>query len=265
MRSRLLPLLVVLGAVAAAPAGAAQAQIVNVQPLVGKAEEPGLSGEIGGSLTLKTGNVELFLVSGSALAFYRAGEHTLISSSSVDMGWKGGVDDEDKFLESLFSHLRWQVELGPTWTWETYAQVASDEFKRLAFRGLAGAGPRLTLLDGPDVSAAVAVSYMFEREALNEGDLADSEDTENNHRMSSYLTATISLAPHLSVVHTTYYQPLLTDFSGDFRVSSDTSLSVGVSETLSIAVTFNVAYDSAPPIGVEGTDTNTNVSLNVAF
>ena len=61
--------------------GQVSAQIVNVQPILGSADEEGLQAEIGGSVDYKTGNVELLIAKGSLLATYRRGDHRVISSS----------------------------------------------------------------------------------------------------------------------------------------------------------------------------------------
>ena len=142
----------------------AVAQIVNVQPLMAGGEEiDGFQGELSASLTLKTGNVDLILTNGSALS-YRLGAHKLISSSTAELGIKG----EDTFLERMFTHLRHQVDLD--WlTWETYGQVATDHFRRLSLRARRH-GARFAIVDGPTVAFALAASYMFEREMLNESE-----------------------------------------------------------------------------------------------
>lgn len=254
----------VLAALAAAAlafgaAAPASAQIVNVQPLVEKGGE-GFSGQASGSLTWRTGNVDLLLAKGELLLLYQLGVHKLISSSKAEIGIKSG----DEFLERIFSHLRHQAILGWGFTWETYAQVATDRFKRLALRALAGTGPRYDIVEGPAVGLAVGLSYMFEREVLNETSFADSGRADNNHRLSTYLTGKFVLDPLITLIHTTYFQPGLSeDF--DFRVSSETDLAFKLNTWLSLTVGFDVAYDSSPPIDVDALDTSTSVALGVTF
>ena len=260
MRSFVFSSTLALSLIAVAPGGAS-AQIVNVQPLMSSGEEvDGFQGEVSASLTLQTGNVDLLLGTGSALFTYRMGAHKLISSSTAELGVNGG----DTFTEHVFTHLRHQVTILDWLTWETYGQIATDRFRRMSLRGLAGTGPRFSIIDGPAVAFALAASYMFEREMLGESEFSDSEAAYNNHRLSLYLTGKFVLSPLLGFVHTTYYQPLVTD-PLDFRVSSETSLNVKLTDSLGLSVGFVLTYDSRPPEEVHDLDTATRAKVTYTF
>lgn len=242
-------------------ASTSYAQIVNVQPLMSSnSGEGGLKGEVGGSLTLKTGNVDLLLANATILASYSSGAHKLISSSSGQVGLKS----DDKFLERLFTHLRYQITFSDWLTWETYTQVATDRFRRMSLRALAGAGPRLALVEGPAVAFAVAASYMFEREMLNEGDAADGGAVYNNHRLSLYVTGKFILAPLVKLIHTTYFQPRADDLM-DFRVSSETNLAIKMTDSVGISLGYLLTYDADSPEDVKDMDTSTNARITYAF
>ena len=241
----------------AGSASPARAQIVNVQPLLSEEDGDGFDLELGGSMTWKTGNVDLFLGKADLLMTYRHGIHKLISSSSAQLGLKGG----DEFLERVFTHLRYQIFALEWLTWETYTQAATDRFRRVSIRALAGTGPRFEIIAGPAVALAVGVSYMFEREVLGTSEHADSGLGSSNHRASLFVTGRFALDPMISLVHTTYLQPRLDDPIGDLRLASDTSLSFKLNEHLGISIGFGLTYDTAPPLGVKELDTATNVSL----
>ena len=259
--SRTLPrsLVTVLLAAALLAAPAAAAQIVNVQPLMSGSGE-GFNGEAHGSLTWKTGNVELLLAKANLLLSYQFGIHKIISSSQGELG----IKSDESFLERVFSHLRHQASFGWGLTWETFGQIATDRFKRLALRGLAGTGIRYDIVEGPAVGFAVAAAYMFEREQLGTSDFADSGIAENNHVLSTYITGKFILAPMVTLIHTTYFQPKLTD-PADFKISSETDLGFRLNDYLSISVGFDLGYVSNPPTSVDELDTSTTVSLGVTF
>jgi len=239
----------------------ASAQIVNVQSLnSSNSGEDGFQGEVGGSLTLKTGNVDLLLANTSLLLSYRSGAHKLISSSSAQLGIKSGED----FLEKVFTHFRHQVIFTDWLTWEAYVQVATDRFKRLPLRALAGTGGRLTLVEGPAVALSVGLSYMFEREMLNETAFIDSGAVHNHHRLSTYVTGKFIIDPLISFNHTTYFQPRADD-PLDFRLSSDTSLGFKLTDSLGVSIGFLVTYDTRPPEGVRDLDTATNARFSYGF
>jgi len=252
---------ITLTAVVLASATPIHAQIVNVQPLMSAdSGEDAFKGEFGGSLTLKTGNVDLLLASSTLLASYTSGAHKIISSSSAQLGIKSG----DEFLERMFTHLRYQIAFVDWLTWETYTQVATDRFRRMALRALVGTGPRIALVEGPAVAFAVAASYMFEREMLGESAFDDSGAAYNNHRLSLYVTGKFILAPLVSLIHTTYFQPRVDD-PLDFRLSSETNLGFNLTSSVGLSVGVRVTYDAAPPEGVKDLDTSTNAKVTYAF
>jgi hypothetical protein len=147
-------------------------------------------------------------------------------------------------------------------TWETFGQVASDQFKDLQLRGLAGTGARIAILDGAAVSAAVGLAYMFEHEAVTQ-EGTDATLDSNNHRVSSYITGRFAVSDRTFLGNTTYYQPRVDAVLDDFRVASDTSLSVELGKKLALTFSIRVAYDHAPPEGIESLDTSTSVRLTV--
>lgn len=239
----------------------AVAQIVNVQPLLGSKTSDGLTGELTGALSWKTGSVDLLLGKVGLLATYRYGAHRFISSSRGELGVKGGED----FMERYFSHLRHQIAWNDRLTIEVFGQLASDRFKRMSLRALAGAGPRVRLFQNDNLDFALGAAYMFEREVLGESSEADSGATENNHRLTSYLTGTVQIGPTLRLVHTTYFQPKLDEFTDDLRVLSQSHLVVKLTDTLSLVTGFVLSWDSRPPIGVSELDTSTDLKLAFGF
>lgn len=253
--------LILLGAFLLSSA-TATARVVNVQSLIRPDMPEGLQGEVGGSVHYRTGNIDLLMGKTSLLGSVRSGDHVLISSSLAEIGVKGG----EEFMERVFSHLRYQWILSPWLTWETYGQIATDRFKRLKLRGLAGAGPRMSLVQGPAVSVALGLSYMFETEELNGSDsLTDGGDTDQAHRLSSYMMAKFMLSPDIGLLNTVYYQPRFDDFGGDWRLLNQLDVSLKLSEKFALVVGYEVSYDEAPPESIQELDTSTNVKLVVGF
>ena len=177
-------------------------------------------------------------------------------------GYVDGIKGGDEYLERLFTHLRWQWSVSRLVTWETYTQAASDRFRRLSLRVLAGTGPRFEIVPGPAVSFAVGLSYLFEHEALRTGSsFGDSGRSDFNHRLSLYYMGRFSVAPLITLASTTYYQPRLDAFVDDWRISSTLDLIVKLSEKLALKVGVSLYYDNEPPDDVKGLDTSTDVSV----
>lgn len=281
MRTLATALVVALIALAgtAAPTGQARAQIVNVQPLLTPMGEEGFKGQFDASFVLRTGNVQLLLFNSGLLMRYQTGWHRFISSTSGGLGYKGGTEEEDKFIQNVFEHLRWQWSLSELITLEAFGQVAHDDIKTIELRGLGGAGIRFEFLPGPAVIAAMGIAYMFEYENYKTRTGYIEAPDENAHRASLYLTGKFSVEPLLTLYGTLYYQPRLTEFVDDWRIAGDVGIAVKMNDTLSINITFSLAYDAAPPYTednvdptatevdspIEELDTSTNVALGVSF
>ena len=241
----------------------AAAQIVN--PLLKGVPESGFGGEIKGSLAAKSGNVEVTLFHMSVLALWRTGDHTFISSSDSELGYKGGTATTDKFLNRHFTHARYQLALGGVLTWELFAQAGLDEFKRLSLRWLLGSGPRFTLFEGDSLSTAIGVAYLSEHEELGKADTPDSGEIRDNHRVSSYLTGRFALDSRIILTTSLYYQPLIMNPFGDSRLSLEAELAVKLTERLSLGLNFSMALDQASPDDVMGRDMSTTFNIGVAL
>lgn len=247
-----------LVALAVSPAAA---QIVNIQPLLGPSTKDGFALELTGSVALKTGNVDLFVGTGGLLMSLTAGHQRVISASSAELG----IKDDAEYNNALFSHLRHQYYFSQALAWEAWVQGASNKFKRLTFRGLAGTGPRLELLRQQGLSLAVGIHYMFEVEELRRDDDPDESLSEKNHRLNSYISFSWDILEHLSLTETVYFQPRLDAFSSDFRVANEVQLTAKVAEHFALGTNFAIAYDNVPPPEVEALDTSLLATIAVSL
>ena len=69
----------------------------------------------------------------------------------------------------------------------------------------------------------------------------------------------------LTLKHTTFYQPAVTDFTGDWVVNSVTSLSAKISKNMDLALNFTYEHNELVPEGVRKDDYLTSASLNIKF
>ncbi len=239
----------------------ATAQIVNIQPLLGPSTKDGFALELTGSVALKTGNVDLFVGTGGLLMSLASGQQRVISASSAELG----IKDDAEYTNALFSHLRYQYYFTQAIAWEVWVQGASNKFKRLTFRGLAGTGPRLELLRQEGLSLAIGIHYMFEVEELRRDDDPDEALSERNHRLNSYLSFSWDIIEQLSLSETVYFQPRLDAFSSDFRVANELQLTAKVTQHFALGTNFAVAYDHEPPPDVEALDTSLLATMTLSL
>jgi hypothetical protein len=152
----------------------------------------------------------------------------------------GGSD----FTNAGIAHLRFNRKLSERITAEAFVQAQSNKVLRVRFRGLAGAGLRAAVVKAERFRLYAAALPMLEVEEL-EGASSSVLDG----RLSAYGSWTWKAADPVTVVQTTYFQPLFRD-AGDFRISSQTDFVFRVSGRFSIVFSMNVASDSRPPAGV---------------
>jgi Protein of unknown function, DUF481 len=251
----------ILAASIALGAAEARAQIVNVQPLIaGHADADGLSAVVEGSADIRSGNTRLAALSGNGMLELREGRHFAFLLLRGDFSEKAGTPFVNKDLE----HLRYRIAaVGPLGI-EAFVQHDRDDFRRLALRALAGAGPRLQLTPLGAVDAAIGAALMVEYERLSSGPEADAGTGAVDPRLSTYVYLATAIAPRLKLGETAYFQPRL-DRSGDLRVLNEVSLLVSATDHFSVKTSLTSAYDSDPPIGVVPLDSTFKASLQANF
>jgi hypothetical protein len=238
----------------------ARAQIVNVQPLLAREAQPGLSAALEGAVDWRTGNTNLVLVSGSGSARYRSGRHLVFAMARGEEGFNAGNRIVFKHLE----HLRYRVDVLGALQLEAFVQFEQDYARRLWPRALAGAGPRYTIVRGERVDLAVAVAFMEEYQRLRAVGQPDDHAIEWARRLSTYAVVALRLTEILRLGETVYVQPRLDD-ARDVRMLSETELLVTVKERFALKTAFTVAHDSRPPIGIKSLDTGLKSALQISF
>jgi hypothetical protein len=232
-----------------------------VQPLIAKnAYGDGPHGALEAATDWRSGNTDLFLLSGNVLASYRRDRHLLFLFGRGEYGSKGS----ERFASSDLEHLRYRVVVHPPFELEAFAQHDRDEFRRMALRALAGAGPRLHVVESKPMDLAFGVAYLFEYEKLASGHEADSGEVQHNHRLSSYGSLILRVTETLALAYTLYVQPRLDDFA-DVRVLSDTELAVTVVPHVALKIALTLTYDSEPPISVKQTDGIRKAMIQLSF
>jgi hypothetical protein len=234
---------------------AARAQIVNVQPLLAGVDHDGPSGALEASADGRSGNTRLTLLSAALIARYKSGPNVAFLLAKGDYGVQKG----DRFIDRDLEHLRYRRALVAPLEVEVFTQHERDAFRRVALRALVGAGPRLHFVVSP-IDAGLGVAYLGEYQELKNDTLADAGATSFEHRMSTYGTFFVRTSDTIKLGQTLYWQPRFDRFS-DFRLLSETELVGSFTSHISVKVTLSMAYDSAPPLGVQSFDASRKVSL----
>ena len=231
--------------------GTANAQIVNIEQRRIPTDSTGWFGaahlSFSGSKTTKS----IFaLAAGTDLEYKSKSNKDLwliLSEFSLITG------DEEDFSNTGFAHLRYNRKLSDVIRWELFGQIQYNELTKVDQRILGGTGFRFKLTPYEKAKFYLGIAYMYEYQQLLEPVIF-----ENNHRLSSYFSFTLLPEETVTFLNTIYAQPLLKDFN-DYRISTETTLILGITHQFFLEVTFKYNYDSIPPIEVP---TNTYYFIN---
>ena len=148
------------------------------------------------------------------------------------------------FQNSWFFHLRYNQKLSDLVRLEGFVQSQKNELLSINSRNLIGTGIRLKVISKPDIKAYLGNSYMYEEEQSDAFGLKY-----YNHRNSSYLSVSVSLANNrLDLTNTIYYQPLYRDFS-NYRILQQFKAEVPITKKLKFSGLFNYFLNSLTPAG----------------
>ncbi|KGE88666.1 MAG: DUF481 domain-containing protein [Phaeodactylibacter xiamenensis] len=172
------------------------------------------------------------------------------------------------FANNAFGHLRYNYLANDWLTWEAFTQFQYDQIQQIDARVLTGTGPRVKLLRTDSSQLFFGLLYMYEHEASTDVFEVPEERSVNvylyDHRLSTYLSGGFQVTETFNINHVTYFQPNLADL-GDFRISSETSLTFKISEKLAFRTYFQLMYDERPPIPVPNTMYSLNNGLEIAL
>ena len=216
------------------------AQIVNIEDKRGSLKDTTAWYERGdlGFNWIKNTQTVISISAGFQLE-YQHHNRRVLSISNVQFVKAGPTN----FVNQGFQHLRYNISFSPWYTHEFFGQLQYNENLHIGLRGLLGSGGRFRLTGKSKQSAWLGIAYMFEYDEETNGPI------HHDHRMSSYLSLHLSPAKNVTLASTSYYQPLLANFS-DFRLSSNTTLVFKFSKQVSFTNTLTLLYDSRAPEGV---------------
>jgi len=257
--TRLVAVAIVAAVVVLSPASLS-AQ-VDIESLRHDDAPDGVSGSLGGDLTLTTGNVDFVQVALNGRLNWLRGDATTLAIGEGGLGFLGG----DRFSSSGLFHLRRTHWVGDWIAPEWYGQINYDRPQLLDFRALAGAGVRLQFARGARGAVGAGVSLMLEHERLDLPDSALHDDRTRTLRNSSFLTLRFVGGENLVISSTAYIQPALNDVFGDMRVLENLRVAASLSDRLALTVTFDLRYDSDAPDGIAALDSRLKTGVTFTY
>jgi len=225
-----------------------QAQIVNIEDSRSTlVDTSGWFGYLGLGVNLIKNNKSITTISGNLRAEYVNGKYLLLFLSDYNLIRA----DKESFIDNGFQHVRLNYEINKRLTYEFFSQIQFNNQIRIKLRGLIGTGLRTRIFRKENQKIYWGISYMREYDEIEI--VEDAITIFQDHRLSTYLSMTIyPFEENFSISNTTYYQPVLNDFS-DVRLSSQTSLRFAISKRLIFSTIFSITNDTRVPENIPAT------------
>ncbi len=251
-------LLIRLSLIICACLASASHGITNIESTRLNNTEEGTTGNISLSLDGRIGNSDK-LALGTAVQLIRAYRHdewiAIISRDYAE------VDREVNTDESLV-HLRYLTKHGRNWGHEVFTQYQEDKFSFLARRTLLGGGLRYTLSSQAPLQQANHMGFglFYEEEDYTN----TTSENENNVRLNLYWAYKNKVHDNILYTSTLYFQPELGQLS-DQKGLWQNALTISVTSTISLSLTWDVEHDTQTPNGANDTETSYNSVLIYNF
>lgn len=220
------------------------AQIVNVESLRRISDTSKWSGSASLDIGLIKNTQSIFKITNSLRLQYNTRKNLYLFINDLKLE----QIEDNSFVNKGIQHIRYNRKITERLKFEVFAQSQYDAISDIKFRGLLGLGPRFKLSKSKDYRFYLGTLLMFEHEESSDKTI----DILRDFRGSVYFSCSLYPLENISLVSTTYYQPLLKQFS-DFRISNQTSLGIKVLKNLLFKTSFTYNFDANPIIGIPKT------------
>ena len=220
------------------------AQIVNVESLRRISDTSKWSGAANLDIGLIKNTKSIFRITNKIRLQYNTEKNLYLFINDLKLE----QIEDNSFINKGIQHIRYNRKLLERLKLEVFAQSQYDAISNIKFRGLLGIGPRFKLTKSDNFRYYLGTLFMYEHEEASDNTIEVLRD----FRASTYFSCSLYPVENISLVSTTYYQPLLKQFS-DFRISNETSLGIKVLKNLLFKTTFTYNFDASPIIGIPKT------------
>jgi len=231
--------------------------IVTIAP-VNIGDKPGKSGMLKGSFETKRGNSDVDNYSaGLRFSYDNNSSYVIWSDFTFSYGKSSGVTNTNK----TYTHIRYIHKLyKKSIDWESFIQSETNEFTKVKYRYIEGAGLRFYAKKATLGELYVGVGLFNENIAYT----TDVDPRESNIRLNNYIAYTNKYTKESYISYISYYQPKINSFS-DYIFSNGIELNVLIYKEIYLNITFYYDYDSSPAIGVEKEDVTQKTSFIYKF
>jgi len=234
--------------------------IVNVEELRHVPAGDGFKGRFDLSISGDSGNTEKSSASAGTRLQWKKDQLTDL----FIMNYAYGESDNTRDTNKGFVHLRHIVQANDIHAYEAFAQIETNEFARLSFRGLLGGGIRYTARRDDDINIYVGLGAFHAWETLDQQPGLTDDGTEKFWRANLYLVLDYQINGNVRAASTTYYQPAFEDLE-DARLLEEAGLKVKLADDLDLKISIEIVHDSRPPETVKNTDVSYSTGIEYNF
>jgi len=231
-------------------------QIINVESLRKVTDTTGWHGTTSLNFSLTRNTNDLFRVGNKTHLQYKIPYHLFLLVSDFSLERSAGQN----FVNQGSLHFRHNVKLSDLMVWESLIQGQYNSIAKINFRGLLGTGPRFKIIGHEKHRLYVGSILLFEYEEINNAPLLINRDV----RGSFYLSISVYPTERISMVSTSYYQPLLRHWS-DHRFATENSIVIDLIDKLALKTSYTLTFDSHPAEEVNTTFYNLTTGLIYTF
>jgi putative salt-induced outer membrane protein YdiY len=171
-----------------------------------------------------------------------------------------GESDDAKNTQSLGATLNADYYPWRRWSVFSFADVLNNPFRDIRVRATGALGVKRTLLDGARGNLALSLA------GIREFEQARSDRSETKRFLYSWRTkAELRLGPAARVTQIAFVAQDFEKPFEDYRLDTDTALTVKVERRIDLRVAYTFDYDNEPRPGVERTDRLLTTGLVLAF
>ncbi len=195
------------------------------------------------------------------------GQFSWLSDKSIHlaiMGYQYGENNDVASVNKSFAHYRYIHQLTDTTDLELFAQLESNEFTRLSYRGLIGTGVRFSVSNSESHRAFLGMGGFYSKEKTEFTIGLTDHGTEEFSRANFYFLSKYNLTSTASFSNALYYQPRLSELS-DYRALLESKLDIKINKSLSFRLKLDIEYDSEPSLTIKSTDVSYMTGLLYHF
>ena len=231
-----------------------KAQIINIERARMQSDSTGWLGNAGTTFSLTKNTRQLFSADADIQFQYRNDKNLYLLAGQYNMLKASGSN----LINNGLIHLRYNYRFNRTVRWEAFSQWQRNTIMQIEYRFLVGSGPRFKLMGREKARIYAGCLFMYEWEK----EMNATHRLHSDLRNSSYLSFTVLPSSTIEIVSTTYFQPLINNWS-DNRLMNQFLFRLQAGKHWAVRLNWTYMYDSNPVPGTPAENYNLSTGFDI--